>query len=112
MPARFDGIILLTKNTDVGTIIKSHLNETYRKDDVFLITDDLDYGIRHFIDKECNNILYVCLDESSSGVMSEYYYPKIALKYSDKVKIVGIKDWGYDRRLVKAAIKCFLEKEK
>ncbi|MCX7694164.1 MAG: hypothetical protein N2Z71_00400 [Caloramator sp.] len=112
MPAKFDGIILLTKNTDIATIIKSHINENYRKDDIFLITDDLDYGIRYFIEKGCNNVLYICLDESSSGIMAEYYYPKIALRYSDKIKIVGIKDWGYDKLLVKAAIKCFLEEEK
>lgn len=112
MPAKFDGIILLTKNSEVATIIKSHLNEHFRKDDIFLITDDLDYGINYFIKKQCSNILYVCLDESSSGIMTEYFYPKIALKYSDKIKIVGIKDWGYDKLLVKAAIKCFLENEK
>lgn len=112
MPAKFDGIILLTKNSDIATIIKSHLNENFRKDDIFLITDNLDYGINYFIQRQCSNILYVCLDESSSGIMAEYYYPKIALKYSDKIKIVGIKDWGYDKLLVKAAIKCFLENEK
>lgn len=112
MPVKFDGIILVTKNEDIGIIIKSILNEHYKKDDNILITDDIEYGIKHFLEKKANNIIYVCLDEASSGLMVEYYYPKILLKYSDKANIVGIKDWGYDPLLVKSSIKSFLEAEK
>ncbi|CDF58523.1 hypothetical protein TCEL_00569 [Thermobrachium celere DSM 8682] len=112
MPAKFDGIIFITKNNENATSIKTQLNEYYRKDDIFYITDNFENGIKHFINKGCNNILYVSLDESSSGITAEYFYPKIALKYSDKINIVGIKDWGYDKLLVKASIRCFLEKEK
>lgn len=112
MPSKFDGIVILTKNDDVGTAVKSIINETYKKDDMILVTDNIEDGVKSFIDKGANNILYVCLDESSSGLNSEYFYPRTLLKYTDKANIVGIKDWGYDRALVKATIKSFLEVEK
>lgn len=111
MPSKFDGIVIVTKNEDVGTAVKSIINETYKKDDMILITNNLEDGIKSFIDKGANNILYICLDESSSGLTSEYFYPKTLLKYTNKANIVGIKDWGYDRALVKATIKSFLEIE-
>lgn len=112
MPLKFDGIVIVTKNEDVGTSVKSIINESYKNDDFILITDNIEEGVKSFITKGANNILYICLDESASGLNSEYYYPEVLLKYSGKVNIVGIKDWGYDRALVKAAIKSFLEIEK
>ena len=76
-----------------------------------VISQNIKKTIEYFLDKGWDNILYVNITETSSGINSDVTVPHQFEKYKDDIKITGLKSWGYDRRLVNASIKVFLDAE-
>lgn len=109
MPFKWDGILILGEDCYGSSSLKATLENYYYSDTQIIISKDIDASVKYFIDMGVKNILYVNISETSSGIKSDVIIPGRFEKYKDKIKITGLKSWGYDRRLVKASINVFLD---
>lgn len=112
MNLHFDGILLIDENTSTSQKIKSSLMELGYKNHQIFISENIEESINKFKANAAFNILYVNLTESGNGINAEVITPKRFENHSKKLKINGLKSWGYDKRLVKAALEVFLKAEK
>lgn len=111
MPFLWDGILLIDEETPTSLKIKSELMGYGYKNHQISISQDITLTMDKFKSNGAVNILYVNLREAGSGINAEVLTPKKMEKYSSAMKINGIKSWGYDKKLVKAAIDTFLDTE-
>lgn len=109
MPFTWDGILILSDDYYASNSLKASLSDYGYTESQIIISRDIDESIKYFIDKGSKNILYVNITETSSGIKSDVIIPNQFDKYKDKIKITGLKSWGYDRRLVKASINVLLD---
>ena len=109
MPLTWDGILILGNDNYASNSLKVSLNNYGYIDSQIIISNEIEQSIKYFKDKGYKNILYVNITETSSGIKSDVIIPAQFEKYKDEIKITGIKSWGYDRKLVKASIKVFLD---
>lgn len=108
----YDGILLIDGETPTSLNIKSSLMELGYKNHQIFISKDIEECLDKFKSNGASNILYVNLIESSNGLNAEVITPKRFKKHSTKMKIYGLKSWGYDKRLVKASLEVFLKAQK
>jgi hypothetical protein len=111
MPFKWDGIIILGDENFASSKIKASLEQVGYEDSQIIINRNIPESVNYFKNREAKSILYVNIAETSSGINSDLIIPAEFEKYSGDIKITGIKSWGYDKRLVKASIKVFLEVE-
>lgn len=109
MSLAFDGILILGDDYRTANNLKTSLKEYGYNDSQIIISNDIKESMDYFINNGAKSILYVNISESSSGIRSDVIIPKKFMKYNDKIKITGLKSWGYDRKLVKASIKVFID---
>lgn len=113
MSLKADGIILIDDVNSTSSELKNSLIENGYKDSQIIISRDIDNSVNSLKSSGAKSILYVELSESSSGLKSELETPKLFNKHSSSdLKITGIKGWGYNKLLVKAAVDTFVECEK
>lgn len=112
MPNSPEAILLISDINKTSSRIKYKLMDLGYKDSDILISQDLEGSINTFKKNGVTNLLYVNLDESSSGIESDIITPSKIDKFTDKIKISGIKSWGFDKKLIKATIDVFVKSEK
>lgn len=107
---QFDGIIIEGNPCGAGQKLKEKLTESiYSADDV-IITSDIEEGIDYFKNIDKKNIMYVNLNETSSGIINI----RQAAEFKDlsrSIKLTGIDAWGFDKDFVKASIKVLINEE-
>jgi hypothetical protein len=109
MPFTWDGILILGDDNYASNSLKVSLYNYGYIESQIIISNEIEQSIKYFKDKGYKNILYVNITETSSGIKSDVIIPAQFEKYKDEIKITGLKSWGYDKKLVKASIKVFLD---
>lgn len=109
MPLTWDGILILGDDCYASNSLKASLKSYGYNESQIIISSDIEKSVKYFIENGSKSILYVNISETSSGIISDVIIPRKFEKYNDKIKITGLKSWGYDRRLVKASINVFLD---
>ena len=107
---QFDGIIIAGNPCGAGQKIKEKLTGLIYNEDNVIVTSDIEEGIKYFKDKDKKNIMYVNLNETSSGIMNIGQIVKFK-DLSRSIKLTGIDSWGFDKGLVKASIKVLINEE-
>lgn len=108
LPTKYDSILLISNVDDTSNNVKRSLLNIGYKEENILINTNIKASMEYIIKNEYKSVLYINLMDAGSGIKGEYIIPKQFENYSKKVKITGIKSWGYDKNLVKACIREFL----
>ena len=107
---QFDGIIIEGNPCGAGRKLKEKLTGLIYNEDNVITASDIEEGISYFKDKNLKNILYVNLNESSTGILNIEEINKLKNPSSD-IKLTGIDSWGFDKGFVKAATKVLINEE-
>lgn len=111
LPTKADGILIIDSTMYLGDDLKKSLMGVGYKNDEILISEDISSSMQYFINKGYNSVLYIDLRESGAGLTADVIVPRLVLPYSNRLKISGIKSWGYHENYIKACIKVFIEVE-
>jgi hypothetical protein len=109
LPVKPDGILLIGSENNSSKSLKNKLISSGYTENQIIISSNIKSSVKYFEDNQTKSFLYVNIKDSSSGLEGDVYVPAYLEKYCSNMKITGIKDWGYDKKLIKACIEIFLE---
>lgn len=107
MPEKYDGILLIGKFNPFSTSLQSMLIENGYSSKQIIVTESLREGLDYFSNNDCSDVLYVDLNQSGDGIVSQALIPQEISRYNPSFSVKGIRDWGYDIGFVRASIEVF-----